>query len=51
MAKYQCMCGWIYNEEEGVPSNGIEPNTKWEDLPDTFTCPQCGLGKQAFRKL
>jgi len=51
MAKYQCMCGWIYDEEKGEPSQNIAPNTKFEDLPDTFKCPQCGLGKNAFRKL
>ncbi|WP_456419292.1 rubredoxin [Methanocaldococcus infernus] len=51
MAKYQCMCGWIYDEEKGLPEQGIEPGTKWEELPEDFRCPQCGLGKSAFRKL
>ncbi|WP_018154027.1 MULTISPECIES: rubredoxin [Methanothermococcus] len=51
MAKYQCMCGWIYDEAEGEPSQNIAPGTKFEDLPDTFKCPQCGLGKSAFKKI
>jgi len=51
MAKYQCMCGWTYNENEGEPSQNIPSNTKFEDLPDTFKCPQCGLGKNAFKKI
>ncbi|HIQ31970.1 MAG TPA: rubredoxin [Methanothermococcus okinawensis] len=51
MAKYQCMCGWIYDEDVGEPSQNIPPGTKFEDLPDTFRCPQCGLGKNAFRKI
>ncbi len=51
MAKYQCMCGWIYDEETGEPSQNISPGTKWEEVPDDFKCPQCGLGKNAFRKI
>ncbi len=51
MAKYQCICGWIYNEEVGEPSQKVEPNTKWEDLPDSFICPQCGASKSAFTKM
>ncbi|ABR55918.1 Rubredoxin-type Fe(Cys)4 protein [Methanococcus aeolicus Nankai-3] len=51
MTKYQCMCGWIYDESVGEPSQNITPNTKFEDLPDTFKCPQCGLSKSAFRKI
>ena len=43
MAKYQCMCGWIYDENVGEPSQNMAPNTKFEDLPNTFKCPQCGL--------
>ena len=44
MAKYECMaCGYIYDEEvEGV---------KFEDLPDDWTCPLCGVGKDMFKKV
>ena len=32
---YECIvCGWIYYEEHGVPEDGIEPGTKWEDVPE-----------------
>ena len=40
MAKYVCdVCGWEYDEEAGDPDNGIEPGTKFEDLPEEFVCP------------
>ena len=49
MDKYTCMpCGWTYDPEVGDPDNGIAPGTKWEDLPDDFTCPLCGVGKEDF---
>lgn len=49
--KYVCnMCGWVYDEELGDPDNGIEPGTKWEDLPEDFVCPLCGVGKEDFSK-
>ena len=49
--KYVCdVCGWIYDEEEGSPDNGIEPGTKWEELPDDFVCPVCMVGKDQFSK-
>ena len=38
--KYVCdACGWEYDEAAGDPENGIAPGTKFEDLPDDFTCP------------
>ena len=50
--KYECdACGYIYDEETGDPDNGIEPGTKWEDIPDDFTCPFCGVGKDGFSKV
>ena len=49
MKKYVCdVCGWIYDEELGDPDNGIAPGTKFEDLPDDFECPACGVGKDMF---
>ena len=42
------VCGWIYDEAIGDPDNGIEPGTKFEDLPDDFVCPLCGVGKDDF---
>ena len=49
MKKYICnICGWIYEEALGDPDNGIAPGTKFEDLPDDFVCPLCGVGKDDF---
>ncbi|MBE5922074.1 MAG: type II CRISPR RNA-guided endonuclease Cas9 [Lachnospiraceae bacterium] len=50
--KYVCdVCGWIYDEEEGAPDMGIEPGTKFEDLPDDFLCPLCSVGKDFFSEV
>lgn len=49
MKRYQCtICGYIYDEEKGLPDQGIAPGTKWEDIPDDFVCPECGVGKDMF---
>ena len=49
MAIYRCeACGWEYNEELGAPDLGIAPGTKFEDLPEDFECPLCGVGKDSF---
>jgi rubredoxin len=49
MKKYRCtICGYIYDEAEGDPDNGIAPGTKWEDLPADWVCPMCGAGKDEF---
>ena len=42
------VCGFTYNEADGLPEEGIEPGTRWEDIPDTWTCPDCGVGKEDF---
>ena len=49
--KYVCdICGWVYDEEAGSPENGIAAGTKFEDLPEDFVCPLCGVGKEDFSK-
>ena len=49
MKKYVCnICGWVYDEAMGDPDNGIAPGTAFEDLPDDFVCPLCGVGKEDF---
>ena len=49
MKKYVCeVCGWVYDEEKGARDMGIEPGTAFEDLPDDFECPLCGVGKDNF---
>lgn len=51
MEKYVCdVCGYIYDEANGEPENGIAPGTKWADLPDDYICPLCGVGKDSFSK-
>ena len=49
MKKYECnVCGWVYDPEVGDPDNGIEPGTAFEDLPEDWTRPECGVGKEDF---
>lgn len=49
MKKYVCdVCGWVYDPEQGLPEEGIEAGTPFEDLPDDFVCPECGVGKEDF---
>ena len=40
--------GWEYDEEVGYPEGGSAPGTKFEDLPEDFECPLCGVGKDQF---
>jgi rubredoxin len=52
MKKYLCIvCGFIYDEELGLPDEGIAPGTKWEDVPDDWVCPDCGVSKSDFELL
>jgi len=47
--QWMCVvCGYIYDEALGVPEEGIEPGTRWEDVPETWTCPDCGATKSDF---
>lgn len=49
--KYICdVCGYVYDEAIGDPDNGISPGAKWEELPDDYKCPLCGVGKDQFSK-
>ena len=48
LKKYECIvCGLIYDEALGWPEDGIEPGTRWDDVPDDWLCPECGVGKEA----
>lgn len=52
MKKYQCsVCGYIYNPEEGDPDGEISPGTPFEDIPDDWMCPVCGVKKEDFSPL
>lgn len=52
MKKYRCtVCDWVYDPELGDPDAGIAPGTAFEDLPDDFVCPLCGVGKEDFEPI
>ena len=49
MQKYQCkVCGYVYDPEEGDPDSGITPGTSFEDIPEDWYCPVCGVNKNDF---
>jgi len=46
---YKCvLCGFEYNEAEGLPDQDIPAGTRWEDVPEDWLCPECGVGKADF---
>ncbi len=52
MSRWECIvCGLVYDEKEGWPDDGIAPGTKWEDVPEDWLCPDCGVGKEDFELL
>lgn len=47
--KYICeLCGLVYDEEKGLPKNGINPGTTFAELPEDFECPGCYSERTAF---
>ncbi|HEY9125223.1 MAG TPA: rubredoxin [Bacteroidales bacterium] len=49
MKKYRCIiCGYVYDPQEGDPDSGIAPGTSFEDIPETWSCPVCGVSKKDF---
>ena len=49
MERMQCdSCGHVYDKDEGDPKNNIPPGTAWADVPDDYTCPECGAPKDTF---
>jgi len=52
MRKWQCLvCGFISDEAKGLPEEGIAPGTSWDDIPEDWECPECGVGKEDFEML
>jgi len=50
MEKYVCdVCDYVYDPAVGDPDGGIAPGTSFEDLPDDWTCPVCGVTKDDFQ--
>ena len=51
MKKYICLaCDYIYDPEVGDPDCNIEPGTAFEDIPDDWVCPWCGVSKDNFEE-
>lgn len=49
--KYECPCGYVYDPAVGDPENGIAPGTPFEEIPEDWVCPDCGLDKSAFTEV
>ena len=46
---YRCgACGFVYNEREGLPEDNLPPGTRWADVPESWTCPDCSSAKADF---
>ena len=49
---FMCIiCGFVYEEAEGLPEEGIAPGTRWEDIPDDWQCPDCDATKADFEMI
>ena len=49
MKKYVCdVCGWEYDPAVGDVDNGVVAGTAFEDIPEDWVCPECGVGKDSF---
>lgn len=47
--KYRCtVCDWVYDPKVGDPDSGIAPGTPFEEIPDDWSCPLCGVSKEDF---
>jgi rubredoxin-NAD+ reductase len=42
------LCGFVYDESKGAPEEGIPPGTRWQDVPEGWSCPECGAAKCQF---
>ena len=52
MKKYQCLaCSYVYDPAVGDPENGVQPGTAFENLPEGWVCPMCGVGKDMFEEI
>ena len=52
MAKWVCdVCGYVYDPEVGDSDNGVAAGTAWEDVPEEWVCPLCGVGKDQFSEI
>jgi rubredoxin len=52
MKKWQCtVCGFVYDPAIGDPDSGIQPGTAFEDIPENWICPECGVSKDLFEEI
>ena len=52
MDKYKCtVCSYVYDPAKGDDTQGIAPGTAFANLPDSWVCPECGVGKDMFEKI
>lgn len=52
LKKWQCeLCAFCYDEALGMPEEGIAPGTRWQDVPDTWSCPDCSASKADFQMI
>lgn len=52
MKKYECsICGYVYDPAVGDPDSDIGPGTAFEDIPEDWVCPVCGVGKDQFESV
>jgi rubredoxin---NAD+ reductase len=50
MYVWECrVCGFIYDEMQGLPEEGIAPGTRWDEIPEDWSCPDCGVSKADFQ--
>lgn len=52
MDKFRCIvCGYIYDPSKGDPEHGIKAGTTFQELPDDWVCPVCGVDKNSFERV
>jgi rubredoxin len=49
---WQCTaCGYLYDEAAGDAAHGLAPGTRWQDVPEDWVCPECGMAKAGFEMI
>lgn len=49
VSKWLCLvCGYVYDPAEGDPDGDVAPGTAFENIPEEWVCPLCGVGKDQF---
>ncbi len=45
------VCNWVYDPAQGEPNQDVAPGTCWDQVPESFLCPECGIGKGVFEPI